>query len=318
MTELSPTPDPARPGRIPGPWTGVADQTELNPQIVLRYRPNDTTSWYAKYAESFKAAGFNTGQATIPGSLDEYTFGPEDGKNYELGVKGKLLDGRARYTLTLFDSQIPNLQLASAIANLDNNLLNFQNAGQSVQGAEFTVDWLATEQWALSLSGALMDGVMEDFVAPCTEAEFFNNAPGCIPDPDDPDDSTAAIIDRSGTQAPNTPDWKFVLTSNYIHPMSNGYELEFNAKGYMSDGYITDTNGFSLDTKFNQHEDLSVSVGFGPQGGQWQLSAYAHNLLEASQSYNEKYDFDLDPIRFPVMYRTSFTTYGLNFRYTYE
>jgi len=306
---------------IPGPYTGLADRTELNPQLVVRYRPNDDTSVYAKYAESFKAAAFNTGQATLPPSFDEYGAGPEFGKNYELGAKGNLANGKARYTVTVFRNEVDNLQTASARANLaeQNNLLSFGNAGaQEVTGVEFAVDWLATDNWALNLSGALMDGVMKDFFTPCTEPEFLNpEASGCVLDPVDPDDDALAFIDRSNTQAPNTPDWKFVLTSNYVWRLANGYELEFNAKGYVSDGYITDTNGFSLVTMYDQHEDLSLRIGFGPHDARWQLAAFGRNLLEAHESYHAQYDLEAEPIRSPVMYRTNFATYGVQFKYNY-
>ena len=311
MTRLS----TLTPAEIPGPYLGEADQTELNPQIVLRYRPSDSMSMYAKYAESFKAAGFNTGQATLPLTLAEYSFGPEYGINYEVGIKGDLFDGNARYTVSLFSNKIKDLQLAAATPNVDNNLLDFQNAGaQRVRGTEITFDWIPTEQLTLNFSGAIMDGVMLDYQgAACTEAEFASPAEsGC-------DISvTNGSIDRSGTQAPNTPDWKFVLNADYVIPLSNGYELGLNAKGYTSDGYITDTNGFSQVLKFNQHEDLGLSAAYGPQDGNWKLTAFARNLLEASPSYNAEFDLLVEAIQSPVVYRSSYTSYGLSFRYTYD
>lgn len=319
MTPLATLPQ----SQIPGPYLGAADQTELDPQIVLRYRPTDTMSMYAKYATSFKAAGFNTGQATLPGTLAEYGFGPEYGTNYEAGVKGDLLDGRARYTLAVFNSKTTDLQLASAVANPDNALLNFQNAGaQRVRGAELTIDWLPTDRLSLSLSSALLDGVMLDYRgASCTEAEFNNLAEsGCVPNAAQPTNGALATIDRSGTQAPNTPDWKIVLDADYTMPLFiEGYEASFNAKGYMSDGYITNSNTFDQVNKFNQHEDLSVQVGFGPQDGPWQLSFYSRNILEPHESYNQELDYQPpSPVSTPVVYKTNYMSYGMTFRYSYD
>ena len=300
---------------IPGPYLGEADQTELNPQIVLRYRPTESMSMYAKYAESFKAAGFNTGQATLPPTIGEYSFGPEYGTNYELGIKGDLLDGRARYTASLFTGKVKDLQLAAATPSADNNLLDFQNAGaQRVRGTEITFDWIPIDQLTLNLAAAIMDGVMLEYTgAACTESEFANPAAsGC---------NTSTVngsIDRSGTQAPNTPDWKVVLNVDYAWPLANGYEVDFNAKGFASDGYINDTNGFSQVTKYNQHEDLGLSVGFGPQEGAWKVTAFGRNLLEASPSYNAEFDLTPEAIQSPVVYRSSYTSYGLSFRYNYE
>lgn len=299
--------------RVQGPHTGLADQTEFNPQVTFRFRPNEAHTVYAKYAESFKAAGFNTGQATIP-TEEAYAFGPEFADTWEIGAKGDLLGGRARYSVTGFHQKITDLQLAESQANPDNSLLNFNNAGaQRNRGVEFSVDWLPMDNWALSLNGALMDGVMLDYIgAACTDYELeFADQTGC-----DPDTET---IDRTGTQAPNTPDWKFVLQSSYTHPMANGYEVSANAKGYVSDGYFTDTNGFSQITSFERHGDINLSVGIGPQGGPWSLTAFARNLLEPRPTYHPEQDFDDDnALSTGTANRNDFASYGLKFRYDYN
>jgi iron complex outermembrane recepter protein len=297
---------------VEGPHTGSTSKTQFNPQIVLRYRPSENHSVYAKYAESFKAAGFNTGQATIP-SEDAYSFGPEYAKNYEIGAKGNLFDGRARYGITAFFQKTTDLQISAAQANPDNALLNFSNAGaQRVQGVEFNLDWLPMDNWAVGFSGAFLDGVMLDYIGDCTDAEFEAAAQtGC--------DLTDNTIDRSGTQSANTPDWKFVMNSRYTHAMSNGYDVSFNAEGYFADGRITDGNGFSQVTKYNRHGDVSASIVVGPQDGVWSLTAFTRNLLEASESYNPEFDFGTDGgIRSPVMYRSNFMSYGMKFRYNYD
>jgi outer membrane receptor protein involved in Fe transport len=308
--------------RILGPHTGTADQTELNPQITLRYRPTDDHTIYAKYAESFKAAGFNTGQATIPAE-SAYSFGPEFAENWEIGAKGTFLDGRARYNVTAFHQVISDLQLAEAAVALDptatdTSLLTFNNAGaQRNRGVEFGVEWLATDNLSLSLNGAIMDGVMLDYLANCTEFEFeFAGQTGCD---DDPDSDTFGMIDRSGRQAPNTPDYKFVLQSRYTYPLQNGYALTANAKGYISDGYFADVNSFTTTTRWERHGDLNVSLAFGPQGGPWRLTAFARNLLEPRQTYHPEEDFSLDnALSTGTANRNDFTTYGMKFRYDYN
>jgi len=306
--------------RVPGPHLGEADQTELNPQIVLRYRPNDDISLYAKYAESFKTAGFNTGQASIP-DFETYGFGPEYSHNYEVGAKGNFLGGQARYNVTVFYQKTTDLQLAAArgdFTELSNTqgLLTFQNAGaQRTRGVEISMDWLVTDRLSLSLSGAILDGVMLDYQgASCNSAEFeFPDVSGCDITKTPPE------IDRSGSQAPNTPDYKFVLNADYRWPLANGYEVGLNAKGYISDGYITDTNGFSQVTKMNQHGDLSASAGIGPQSGSWKVSIFARNILGVHQSYNPEFQIGPpSPVSSPTMYRTSFMSYGMGFRYNYN
>jgi len=297
---------------IQGPHLGEADQTEFNPQVSLRYRPNDSTSVYAKYAESFKAAAFNTGQATIP-AAEDYGFGPEYGENYEVGIKGDftLLGNPARYTVTAFYAKITDLQLAEALPNPDNALLRFNNAGaKRTQGTEITVDWLPTDNLALSLSGAYMDGVMADYQgSSCTQTELDNFAvSGCDP--------VTETIDRSGQRAPGVPEYKVVLDVKYDWPLANGYALSFGGKGYWSSSYRT---SLTSENKFNAHGDLNLSAGYGPQGGPWKVSGYLRNIMEPHNKFDPESTLEpTSPISTPGVSRSDFMHYGVQFRYSYN
>ena len=43
------------------------DDSSFDPQVVLRYRPSDDVSLYAKYATSFKSGAFDMGVVHSPG-----------------------------------------------------------------------------------------------------------------------------------------------------------------------------------------------------------------------------------------------------------
>ena len=95
----------------------------------------------------------------------------------------------------------------------------------------------------------------------------------------------------------------------------------FNAKGYISDGYIIDVESFHRIVKYNQHEDLNLMVGFGDLAGRWTVSLFARNLLEARPSYNAQYDVIPDGLAGSGddtgvhLSQSSFTIYGLKFHY---
>ena len=179
-----------------------------------------------------------------------------------------------------------------------------------------------------------MDGEMTTFPGVgCTDAEaaaaFTDpNAPCQIFDaadvlqvpPIDPvtafDDFTF-VIDRTGADAPRTPDWKFVLTADYRVPIADRFELSFNAKGFVSDGYILDVENFDQVAKFNQHEDLNLTVGFGDIDGTWAVAVFGRNLLEARPSYNAEFDtFPNGLAGTEGIGPSSFTTYGVKFTYS--
>ena len=320
--------------RLPAPWAVpfMGKTSDTNPQITFRYRPTDNLSFYARYAEAFKIGGFDSGQTTIPGDFDDLQFDSEEAETYELGVKGTAWNGRFGFDATLFHLEIPNLQVTTESTDPEQTSATV-NAGQRVRGLEFSARWAASENLLLSFSGAFMDGEMTSFPgAGCTDgeaAEAFSSASApCqifddndvlqIPpiDPVEAFDDFFSVIDRSGTQAPRTPDWKFVLAADYRVPIANRYELSFNAKGYVSDGYILDVESFTKVVKYNQHEDLNLTVGFGDLDGRWVVAVFGRNLLEARPSYNAQFDTFPDGLESTEgIGPSSFTTYGVKFTY---
>ena len=179
-----------------------------------------------------------------------------------------------------------------------------------------------------------MDGVMTEFPgAGCTDAEIAaaltDPAAPCklfeddirVMPPPDLDAETAfddydSFIDRGGSDAPRTPDWKFILSADYRMPIAGRYELSFNAKGYISDGYILDVESFSQVVKYNKHEDLNLMVGLGDIDGKWKVSVFARNLLEARPSYNAEFDIFPNGLASTSLSPSAFTTYGVKFEYS--
>ncbi|HEX6260788.1 MAG TPA: TonB-dependent receptor, partial [Woeseiaceae bacterium] len=231
-----------------GPYAENFTESGFSPQITLRYRMGENLSFYARYAESTKIGGFDTGQTSLPEDIDELTFETEDAEQIELGVKGTLFDGRFRFDADIFELEFPNLQ-TTAVSPDPNQTSASVNAGQRVRGFEFNTQFAATEKLRFGLSGALMNGEMTDFKnSGCTNAEIAEavgnpEAPCEFFDDDglqffpetigDAIDSTA-FIDRTGEDAPRTPDWKFVASADYYTPIWDKYEFNFNVRGYAS------------------------------------------------------------------------------------
>ncbi len=318
--------------RLGGPYIDTPfTATETSPQVTLRYRPTDDISFYFRYAESFKIGGFDTGQTSVPRSLDALVFESEDAETIELGVKGTTFDGRFSYDATLFELEFPNLQ-TDTISSDPEQTSESINAGQRVRGLEFSMRYAASENLIVALSGAFMDGIMTEFPGSgCTDAEISAaltdpNAPCKLFDGDvlqvPPLDAAEAFddydsfIDRSGSDAPRTPDWKFVLSADYRVPIRNKYEFSLNAKGYISDSYILNVASFSKVVQYNQHEDLNVAMGFGDIDGKWTVSVFARNLLEARPTYNAEFDLFPNGVASTSLGPSNFTTYGVKFEYS--
>jgi len=309
------------------PLTDEFSDSFIDPQVTLRYRAGDNHSLFARWARASKGAGYDTGQSSIPSDIDEMRFETEKAESFEIGSKGTVWDGRARYDVTLFRTTFTDLQLSGlAPIREDNQVSESLNAGeQRVQGVEFSIVTAVTDQWTVGLNAAIMDGKMTEFDGSgCNATELYNtlldlNIPGVLPcQLFDDEGNTYEKTDRSGTQSPRTPDYKFVLTSTYTIPVWDNYEVGFTAKGYISDGYITSRSAFDRTIMFNKHGDLNLQLGFGDRDGTWKLSAYANNIFEARESYNE--EFDVLPLGVAGMQpnAANFMTYGLRFGYNFR
>jgi hypothetical protein len=320
------------------PPTDEFSDNFLDPQVTLRYRLGDDHSVFARWAKASKGAGYDTGQTSIPANIDEMRFEAETGETFEVGSKGTFMEGRARYDFTLFRTTFTDLQLSglSVVSDQDNQTSIALNAGeQRVQGIELGMVAAVTDAWTLGVNGAIMDGEMTDFNGSgCNSTELLHQQvidgvvaapPGFTENPDilpcileNEDGDALEITDRSGTQSPRTPDWKFVVTSNYIMPVLDSYQVSFNVKGYYSDGFITARDTFDRLSAYNTHGDVNLSIGFGDQAGVWALSAYANNILEARESYNGELDIFPSGINSTQVTRSNFMTYGLKFGYNFN
>jgi outer membrane receptor protein involved in Fe transport len=317
-----------------GPWDENFTEEGFSPQITLRYNVSDSVMIYARYAESFKIGGFDTGQTTIP-DLEELVFDTEDAEQIEIGVKGTAQGGRFSYTAAIFETDFPNLQVSVLSTDPDQTSAS-GNAGQQVQGIEWDMRFAASENWILGFAGALLDGEMTRFPgAGCTDNEINDtiNNPDAIcemydedtlervvpTDPDDAFDDKIAIIDRTGFAAPRTPDWKFILSADFAMPLSGGrFELTGNMKAFMSDGYIIDVQGFEERVAYDEHGDMNLMIGVRNIDGGWAVNAFARNLFEARPTYFPENDPFPDGSETQHLGPSSFASYGVQLEFTFD
>jgi len=297
-------------------------ETHFDPQVVLRFRPTDDISVYAKYAEAFKAGGFEVELKSTP-PPEDFVFGSEKSTIYEIGARSTFWDGRARGGLTVFSNDVNNLQIGTTLglAAQSNTGLNSAtvNAGKlRVQGIEADVLVAASDQLTLSMNGAIYDGKMVNFPnAGCTDDERIQSL--CLDEDGNPVFGAGGTIDRTGQRMPRLPRYVAVLGVDYWMPVLDGYKMTLNSRFKYSDGYVTDIESFSKVMQMPRHTDLNLSIGIADLDDTWELSVYGRNLLEPNVKYYPEYD--ISPIS-TVIYETvpasAFLTYGVQLRYNYN
>ena len=99
--------------------------------------------------------------------------------------------------------------------------------------------------------------------------------------------------------------------------MGSNYELSYNINAYLSDSVLT-SSSLSRVVMHPAQGDMSVSVGFGPQDGTWQISGYVRNILEATAIYQPEFDFVPSGYVSYRGIRNQFRYYGVKFNYNFQ
>ena len=121
--------------------------TNFSPRVGLVYQPFEPLFFYASYSQSFFPN--NSVFTTVDGELID----PEEGEQFEVGVKAELLDGRLAATLALFDITRKN------VASQDpDNIGSFIPIGeQTSSGFELVVQGAILPGWNVVASYGALD-----------------------------------------------------------------------------------------------------------------------------------------------------------------
>ena len=307
-------------------YNRVYNDSSLDPQITLRYRPTDNLSLYAKYARAFKGGGADISTASLPSDQDAFPLLPETATNWELGAKGTLLDGAANFNITAFQINIKDLQLATSVPQgLETQSSITTNAGeQRTRGVEFDSRWAATDRLTLGIAGAFMWGKMVSYPgAGCRDDEFEVADTGpCVSDAEadaNPEGFPAGTIDRTGFEAPRTPRYKIITDVDWWYPITDNLKYTFNTKVTFVDGFIYEVEDFAEHLKYADRTLINLNVGLADVDDTWNINLWGRNLLSEGFTYFPEFD-RVDPrgrVDKEVSQRHWFS-YGIQFSYRWR
>jgi iron complex outermembrane receptor protein len=121
---------------------------KFTPRVTVSYDLGDSFNLYGVYAEGVKPGGLN-GTAGL--SVNRPTYDQEESKNYEIGLKGAMFDGRLTFSTAAYFTQATGVQLTTAILSPTNALTSIvTNQGDGeIKGFEVESNLRLTENWAL-------------------------------------------------------------------------------------------------------------------------------------------------------------------------
>lgn len=170
--------DPDFPGEFIARETdGSISFTDVSPRFAATYHATETVNLYGTISRGYKAGGFNENQTQGEPTFDEETLW-----NYEVGVKGDVLQNRLRFTLSGFWMNWNNLQVNSVDISTGTPFFDTQNAAEAEsRGVE--VQLSAVPLGGVRVGGGLgyLDATFERFPRANVEGEQADLSGGPLP-----------------------------------------------------------------------------------------------------------------------------------------
>jgi outer membrane receptor protein involved in Fe transport len=225
---------------------------------------------YLGATRGYKAGGFNPSN-----SLDEdlREFDPETLWNYEVGLKGRWLDGRLSGRFSLFIMERQDVQIGTSMVRLrpDGSSEFIQltdNAAEGTNsGLEAELVYAITPSWEIFASLGLLDTQFEDFI-------------------------NSAGEDLDGEEQAHAPGYQFFAGLAYYSGRGLYARLEVEGKDsfYYSDSRRQADNPDDLES--DAYELVNASVGYERE--RWDLRIWGRNLTDEAYTTRGFY-FPNDP-----------------------
>jgi iron complex outermembrane receptor protein len=234
-------------------FTGVVDETfdNVSPRFNAQYRFSDDWNVYANVAEGFRTGqpqpAISLGLAALFGVDIPSGIEPETLWSYEVGTKGRFMDGRAQFEAALFYNDWEDLQVPIVVTPQVRALVN---GGTGVtRGVEGGLTFIPVDGWTLNFTGSY------------TDAEFTEDVPG--------------INISDGDTIPNVPEVTLSAATTYRWPFTDSLGgFVYGGVQYASE--LSDTLNFATDSDTITQVDLRTGV----EADRWSAFLFADNLFD--------------------------------------
>ncbi len=240
------------------PFADSRTFTPFTPGLYLTWKATPNVRLYASAVKAIKVGGFNTFTTSGAIAPNERSYEPERTKNYELGAKFAMLDGRMFldadvYRINWDDMIVRSIGSQGALLN--------SNAGRShSQGAEANLQFDPNRNWSFRAGAAYNHAVYDDYVFPILGLIGLNP-------------------NLAGTRLQYTPRLSANLSVINTTQLGNGWSWTNRLDGRYRTNmaavqYATATiPGVTL---FNLHTSL--------EKGPWRIGAWVNNLFNRKEA----------------------------------
>lgn len=282
--------------RANGTAAHVSD-TKPSGDLSAIYKLNEDLNVYARIASGYRGSSIQPAGQFSPQSL----AGQESTVSYEAGVKGDLLDKKARVSFSVFRYTVHNLQLTEVGGGA--NSTNLLSAREAIgQGFELNLDAYLMRNLLVTAGGSYNYTQIRDpglavsgCGAPCT---VTNPSAG----------NGRFFID--GNPLPQAPKWISNVTARYSIPFSDGSEYYV----YTDWSYRSKVNFFlynSIEFTGKALVEGGLRGGYIWDDGRYEVAVFGRNILNrlvatGAIDFNNLTGFINDPRTIGVQFRTKF------------
>ncbi len=263
----------------------------FNPTVNLAYDFSDTIHAYARYASGYRAGGASSRTSNYQ------AFGPEDVRNYEIGLKTEFFDRRLRlniagYMMDRDHTQVDISSIQSTATGNFNNLVTINATEVShIRGVEVEAVLRPTDNLTLSASYAYTYTRIPPILITATAGGLSTSVLQQFYIVFTPRNAASGSIDYNVPIGGGETRLRFHLDANYAQSTQ-----------------AFDQFGTKADSSFLVNGRFSVAdIAMGPGGQRLTLSVWGRNL------FDEQHVFRRDPSNgLPGAPTTSVTTGSIN------
>ncbi len=235
------------------------NESEVTWMTNVRFFLHEDYMLYGSVSTGFKSGGFNGQGAGSLLSAQERTFDAESTTNYEAGLKSTLLDGKVNANITIFRTDVEDLQ--DRVFDGVGGFLVRNAAELRQQGVEIDIRARLLPQLLTTLGVGYLD------------SEFLSY-PGAVGLPGNPPQ------DLSGQRAHRTPEWTLSSSARWDDALPNTeldwYLLaEYN---YTSEQNLGSTTNGNPQTIQDGYGLVNFRAGIAAQEQSWEVSAFVKNI----------------------------------------
>lgn len=265
-----------------GHLQGRFKDSNVSPEVTLRWSPDQNHTLFAAYRTGFKSGGFGlTNPTQTTTRIASVDFESEKARGFELGGRLIGLNGRLNLSGALFAYQFKDLQVNTYDPALIAYTIN--NAGQVKQrGFELEANFRATSMLNLHGAVAYVRNRFSDFIGQCYAYAFPTGSvrATAVPPPNCSFLNTTSLTLQQvydGRAPARSPTWSGNAGFTVKVPLANEEQIRLNGDTFYSGSYYA-ADTLAPPTRQDAFWRLNAGITYAGAGDRWTFSLIGRNL----------------------------------------